>query len=227
MGEQPSRVYSVGALGVENIKKIQLLSKDALEASINFELKDKNLLVTFHPETLSPLPPQEQMQELLDALQELSEFGIIFTKANADAGGKIINAMIDDFVTRNKQRSVAFDSLGQLRYFSTIAYVDAVVGNSSSGILEVPSFSKATINIGNRQKGRVQAASIINVELDTKSIKEAIEQIFTPKFDKILKNSKNPYESNDTSMRITQSLKNVSLNNLLIKKFHTLKDCDA
>jgi len=207
MGEEPKRVFNVGALGVESIKTLSLLSKEAFEKSIDFKLHKKNILVTYHPQTLSKLSAKEQMQELLTAFDTLEDTGIIFTKANADEGGKVINAMIDRYVKNNSDKAVAFESLGQLRYFSAIKYVDAVVGNSSSGILEVPSFKKPTLNIGDRQKGRVQAKSIVNCEIDSKEIVKALEQVYDEKFQEMLKTSKSPYESHNTSKQIKEIIK--------------------
>ena len=223
LGEEPQRVFNVGSLGVENIKNMQLLSKEAFEKSINFRLGKKNLLVTFHPQTLSKLTPQEQFQNILDALDIFENTTIIFTKANADAGGKIINKMIDEYVQTNKQRCVAFASLGQLRYFSAIKYVDAVVGNSSSGILEVPSFHKSTINIGERQKGRVQADSVINCTIETRSIIIAIEKVYDKKWQRTLQKTHNPYEGTQTASSIKNSLKNTTLNELKYKIFYDIE----
>jgi len=208
MGEDPNKVFNIGALGVENIKALTLLSKDEFEKSINFKLHKKNILVTYHPQTLSSLSAEKQMQELLEALEELEETAFIFTKANADEGGKIINEMIDEYVKKYSQKAVAFSSLGQLRYFSAIKYIDAVVGNSSSGILEVPTLKKPTVNIGDRQKGRVQAKSVLNCKTERKDIMRALEQVYNKDFQKIVKNVKSPYESNNTSKKMKEIIKN-------------------
>ena len=219
LGEEPQRVFYVGSLGVENIKNMQLLSKEAFAESINFQLGKKNLLVTFHPQTISSVTPQEQFQNILDALDRLQEITIIFTKANADAGGRVINAMIDAYVQKNRDRCVVFASLGQLRYFSAITYVDAVVGNSSSGILEVPSFHKTTINIGERQKGRVQADSIINCAIETQAIINAIKKVYDERWQQQLQKVDNPYEGTQTAFNIKNSLKSTLLNELKYKRF--------
>jgi len=225
MGEEPWRVTNVGALGVESIKKLQLLSQEAFEESIGVKLKAKNLLITYHPQTLATLSPQEQFNELLQALESFDDTLLIFTKANADAGGKVINEMIDDFVSKHAN-AIAFTSLGQLRYFSALKYVDGVVGNSSSGILEVPSFKKPTINIGERQKGRLHADSIINTPIQKDAIIKAIKNIYTSNTQQKLKSCCNPYESENTSKTIVNILKNTDINTLLKKKFYTLKVCD-
>lgn len=226
LGEDPTRVFNVGSLGVENSKKVQLLNREDFEKSIGFQLGEKNLLVTYHPQTISKLTPKEQFQALLDALDQFDNIKIIFTKANADEGGKIINRMIDDYVAKNLHRSIAFSSLGQLRYFNAIRYVDAVVGNSSSGILEVPSFHRATINIGDRQKGRVMAKSIINCSINTNEIVKAIKNLYKSEV-KAFATTKNPYEGIKTAHTIKEELKNVSLQTIFQKSFYDLGGDDA
>ena len=224
LGEQPQRVFNVGSLAVEQITKLPLLSKKELEKSLAFKFGKKNILVTYHPETLSELLPQEQFQELLNALDELKDTKIIFTNANADSGGAIINTMIEDYVQKNSDKAVAFNSLGQLRYFSTIKYVDAVVGNSSSGILEVPSFHKPTINIGERQKGRTQSKSIVNAKLSQDDIKKAIYKAYDEDFLQIIKDVRNPYELEGTSIKIKKVLQNEAIDSILQKKFYDIKE---
>jgi GDP/UDP-N,N'-diacetylbacillosamine 2-epimerase (hydrolysing) len=145
LGENPDRVYNVGAMGIENIRRIKLLSKEEFEKSINFKLNEKNILVTFHPVTLENNTAENQFSELLEAIDKLKNTNIIFTKANSDTDGRIINKMIDEYVLKNRHKAIAFTSLGQLRYLSAMQYVDAVVGNSSSGIVEDPSFKIGTV----------------------------------------------------------------------------------
>ncbi len=222
LGEDPKRVFQVGALGVENIQTLKLLDKNTFEKSIGVKLQKRNILVTYHPETLSSQTPKEEFCELLSALKELDETLIIFTKANADSHGRVINSMIDEYVSTNSN-SVVFSSLGQLRYLSALQFVDAVVGNSSSGIIEVPSFHKATINIGERQKGRTQAQSIINTPCKKEAIREAIQMSYSEKFQKVLKGSQNPYKSENTSFQIKEVLKNSVLTNILKKSFYTFE----
>ncbi|WP_373072014.1 UDP-N-acetylglucosamine 2-epimerase [Sulfurimonas sp.] len=219
LGEDPKRVFNVGALGVENIKNIKVLSREEFEKSIDFKLTNKNILVTFHPVTLDKTSSKEQFNELLKALDDLKDTNIIFTKANSDTDGKIINSMIDEYVSKNPQKSVAFASLGMLRYFSALTYVDAVVGNSSSGIIEVPSFKKATINIGDRQKGRLQAGSVINSSCDYADIKVAIDKGLSNEFNDSLVSIHNPYEGMNTSDNIIKEIVEVDLSNILKKKF--------
>lgn len=222
LGEDPERVFNVGSLGVENIKYLKLLSKEEFERSIGFRLGVKNLLVTYHPQTLSNIPPETQFSELLKVFDALKDTKIIFTKSNADTGADIINKMIESYVSKNQERCIAFASLGQLRYFSAIQYVDAVVGNSSSGILEVPSFHKPTVNIGQRQRGRVQAKSIINCEILQEEIKKAIYKAYDEEFVQALKKFSNPYEAKETSTKIKKTLKSFSLDTILQKKFYNV-----
>lgn len=226
LGEDPKRVFNVGALGVENAKKVTHLTKREFEESIGFTLSKKNLLITFHPQTICDLSPREQFQTLLDALENFHDLKIIFTKANADEGGKVINSMIDDFVLHNPDKSISFDSLGQLRYFNAIRYVDAVVGNSSSGILEVPSFKTPTINIGDRQKGRVAAQSVINCPIDTTAIQKALEALYAVQ-NKTFENTHNPYEGIKTAHSIKEELKNISLEKIFQKSFYDLGGNDG
>lgn len=226
LGEEPKRVFCVGSLAVESIKTLPLLSKEELEASLGFRFGTKNLLVTFHPETLAHISPQEQFEELLCALDSFEDTHIIFTKANADAGGIRINEMIEQYVQSHNDKAIVFASLGQLRYFSTIKYVDAVVGNSSSGILEVPSFHKPTINIGERQKGRIMAQSIVNAKILQEEIKQAIYKVYDVDFLRKIQHLCNPYEIEGTSRKIKEVLCSVALQSLQQKKFYDMKeDC--
>ncbi len=223
LGEEPNRVFNVGGMGIENIKRLKLLNKDEFEESINFKLNKKNILVTFHPVTLENSTAKEQFQELLDAIDELENTNIIFTKANSDTDGRIINQMIDEYVTKNSHKSVGFASLGQLRYLSALQYIDAVVGNSSSGLLEAPSFKIATINIGDRQKGRIKALSVIDSEPKKEEILKAFKEIYSKEFQEKLKNVENPYGESCPSKQIIEVLKNVNLANILKKSFYDLK----
>jgi len=223
LGENPKRVFNVGAMGIENIKRLKLLSKDKFEDSINFKLNKKNILVTFHPVTLENKTASKQFQNLLKAIDSLKDTNIIFTKANSDTDGRIINKMIDDYVLKNKNKSIVFTSMGQLRYLSALQYIDAVVGNSSSGILEAPSFKIATINIGDRQKGRLQAKSVINVKPKKTDILKAIDKIYTQKFQLKLKNTKNIYGDGECSSQILEILKTVKLDSILKKSFYDIK----
>ncbi|RWX02379.1 UDP-N-acetylglucosamine 2-epimerase [Flavobacterium cerinum] len=223
LGEQPKNVYNVGALGIENINKLKLLTKPEFEESIDFKLKKINFLVTFHPVTLDNLSAEAQFKELLKALDKFEDTAIIFTKPNSDTDGRIIIQLIDEYVKENSGKAVAFTSLGQLRYLSAIQYMDVVVGNSSSGLIEVPSFKKATINIGDRQQGRVKAASVIDCDTNSEDIEKAIMKALSLEFKEELKSSKNPYGEKNSSIEIVEVLKNTDLNGIVKKQFYNLK----
>ena len=222
LGEEPSRVFNVGGPGIENIKKLNLLSKEEFEKSIDFRLAKKNILITFHPATLENSSAREQFGEILKALYELEETNFIFTKANSDTDGDVINKMIDEYVSENSQKAVAFASLGQLRYLSAIKFVDIVLGNSSSGLLEVPSFKKATINIGDRQKGRARASSVIDVRPVKEEILAAIKRAYSKEFEQTLKDTINPYDGGNPSKKMVKILKEIKLDGILKKKFYDI-----
>ncbi|HEX5329456.1 UDP-N-acetylglucosamine 2-epimerase [Sulfuricurvum sp.] len=221
LGEHPDRVFNVGGMGIDAIKRITLLEKSELEKNINFTFGTKNLLVTFHPVTLESHTAAEQFQALLNALDTLEDTHIIFTKANSDTDGRIINAMIDTYVSHNT-KAVVFASMGQLRYLSALQFVDAVVGNSSSGLLEVPSFHIGTINIGDRQKGRLKALNVIDCEPTQEAICESLEKLYTPEFQQQLSTVKNPYGEGGAVEKIIHILKNTPLADLLKKSFYDI-----
>ena len=221
LGEAPCRVFNVGGLGIENIKRLSLLSKVEFEQSIGFELAKRNLLVTFHPTTLEESTASKGFQQLLDVLSSLKDTNIIFTKANSDTDGRIINKMIDNYVLEHKN-SVAFTSLGQLRYLSALQFVDAMVGNSSSGLLEAPSFNIATINIGDRQKGRLIAASVIDCLSEKSSILSALEKVYSSEFKAVMLTATNPYGDGNASKTIVSILKQHDLKGILKKTFYDL-----
>ncbi len=223
LGEQPSRVFNVGGLGIENIKKLRLLSREEFEKSINFKLNTKNILVTFHPVTLERESSKKQFQEIIYTIDELQDTNIIFSKTNSDIDGKIINKMIEEYTSKNSKKSISIASLGQLNYLSALKHVDFIIGNSSSGLLEAPSFKIGTINIGDRQKGRLQADSIINCLPEKVSIRESIKKIYSSNFKEILKNVKNPYGDECASKKIIEVLKNTPLNEILKKSFFDIK----
>ncbi|MDY0193549.1 MAG: UDP-N-acetylglucosamine 2-epimerase [Aliarcobacter butzleri] len=223
LGEQPDRVFNVGGMGIDNIKKLKLLTKDEFEDSINFKLNKKNILVTFHPVTLEISTAKEQFQELLNAIDELKETNIIFTKANSDTDGRVINQMIDEYVINNNKKSAVFTSLGQLRYLSALQYMDAVVGNSSSGLAEAPSFKIATINIGDRQKGRIKADSVIDCNPIKQDILESISKVYLKSFQNKLQMLENPYGNGGSSKRIVNILKESNLSDIVKKSFYDLE----
>lgn len=216
LGESPDRVYNVGALALDSIKKLELLSKEELETDLKFTFNQHNLLVTFHPVTLEN-DSEMQFQILLNVLDRLKETNIVFTKANADPGGNVINKMIDEYVSRNTRKSVAFASMGHLKYFSTMKYVDAVVGNSSSGIIEAPSFKIGTINVGDRQKGRIKAESIIDCVPSSEGMEKAFEKLYSKDFQTKIKHVSNPYDGKNTAEKILSILKS-HMNNIELKK---------
>jgi len=222
LGEHPDRVYNVGGMGIENIKRLRLLSKEEFEKSIDFKLNKRNIIVTFHPVTLENSVAKDQFQELLNALDELQDTNIIFTKANSDTDGRIINQMIDAYVLTNRNKSIAFTSLGQLRYLSAMQYMDAVVGNSSSGLLEAPSFKTGTINIGDRQSGRLKARSVIDCKSDSESVLNAFKELYSTEFQQKLQAVLNPYGEGNASFKIKNILKSAILEGIVKKSFYDL-----
>lgn len=223
LGEDPERVFNVGAMGVENALNVPTLSKEELEKNLGIKFLKRNLLVTFHPVTLEKGRAENQIDQLLAALSELKDTMIVFTHPNADAEGDIIAEKIKDFIKSENGRYL-FASLGMKRYFSMIKQVDAVVGNSSSGIAEVPSFKKATINIGNRQAGRIQAKSIINCLPEKTDVLKAIATVYTQDFQTVLKSAKNPYAKENSARNVFNVLKTFDLTGLLEKKFYDLSE---
>ena len=223
LGEQPGKVFNVGGLGIDNIKKLKLLNKEEFEKSIDFKLNKKNILVTFHPVTLENSTARGQFQELLDAIDELEDTNIIFTKANSDTDGRIINQMIDEYVTKNSRKSVGFTSLGQLRYLSALQFVDAMVGNSSSGLAETPTFKIGTINIGDRQKGRMKASSVLDCKPTKEDILGTFDKLYSSEFKTILNTVKNPYGNGGASVQIKDIIKIISLNGILKKSFYDIE----
>ncbi|MEB2778417.1 UDP-N-acetylglucosamine 2-epimerase [Algoriphagus sp. D3-2-R+10] len=222
LGENPERVFNVGAIGLDSIKKLDLLSREEFEKSISFRLGKKNILITFHPVTLENNSAEEQFIELLNALKSLKETHFIFTHANSDKNGRIINQMIAQFVSENNEIAIDFKSLGQLRYLSSLQYMDVVLGNSSSGIIEVPYFNIPTINIGDRQKGRVMSDSVINCKPKKAEIDAAIYKGFSSTFRDHIKKQEQLYGNGDSAIKIMEILVNLPSNDLK-KVFYDLK----
>lgn len=212
LGENPERVFYVGALGVENIKKINLMTKEELERSIHFEIDENTVIVTYHPVTLENNTVEEQFLNLLEVLDRNPKIRMIFTKANADTNGRIVNELIDKYAAQNSERACAFMSLGQKRYLSALKYCRIVIGNSSSGIIEAPSFGKPIINIGDRQKGRICADSVINCGYTQQEIQQAMETALTEEFENKARNCTNPYEKENTAANIISVIKDYLLN---------------
>ena len=219
MGENRKNVHNVGSLGVENTQRIKLLKKKEIEKKLNFNLNKKNLLITFHPVTLTK--NIESIDPLLKSLSKLRDTNLLFTSPNIDPGNNIILKKIKSFVSR-KKNSKLFPSLGQKLYFSCIKVFDGVVGNSSSGIIEVPSFQKGSINIGNRQKGRIAAKNVINCKNNETSIDFSIKKLLSKKFKEDIKKNKNPYFQKNTSTKIVNILKKLSFKDLPYKNFFDL-----
>ena len=225
LGENPERVFCVGAIGVENIKKINLMTKEELERSIHFEIDENTVIVTYHPVTLENNTVEEQFLNLLEVLDRNPKIRMIFTKANADTNGRIVNELIDKYAAQNSERACAFMSLGQKRYLSALKYCRLVIGNSSSGSIEAPSFGKPIINIGDRQKGRICADSVINCGYTQQEIQRAMETALTEEFENKARNCRNPYEKENTAANIISVIKDYLLNDKikLKKGFYDIK----
>jgi len=224
LGEHPDSVFNVGAIGLDNIKKLTLLTKSQFEAAVDFKLGRVNFLVTYHPLTLSHRSSEQSTQELLQALDHYGDANILFTKPNSDADGRIIGQMIDDYVQARPGRTKSFTSLGQLRYLSALQYVDVVIGNSSSGIIEVPMFRKPTVDIGNRQKGRMKGSTVIEVAEQQEEIIHAIDKALDSSFlESHVKHALSIYGDGETAQRVLRGLKECKLNDILYKKFYDIE----
>ena len=232
MGESPERVFWVGAMSVENACDVKKLSMHDLQEQIAFYWNrdlEKMAVVTFHPVTLEDDTAREQFQNILNALDYFEDLKVIFTKANADAGGRVINHMIDDYVNEHPQKSKAYTSLGQLRYLSAVSLADVVIGNSSRGLSEVPTFHVPTVNIGDRQRGRVCGKTVISCGVAEKEITDAIQKALSQTFRNEICNEKNPYEKKGTSDAIVKILtENLNKKNIDLKKhFYDLADLEV
>jgi GDP/UDP-N,N'-diacetylbacillosamine 2-epimerase (hydrolysing) len=222
LGEQPDRVFLVGGLGVDAMQQLELLDREALQRSLEFTLGRRNLLVTFHPATLEEQTAREQFGALLAALAQLPDTRCIFTLPNADTESRVISHMIEEYVAGHPGGAKAFKSLGQLRYLSCMQHCDGVVGNSSSGLTEAPSLRKGTVNIGDRQRGRLRAASVIDCEPTAAAIGAALQQLYAPAFQAQLPGTVNPYGEGGASERIVATLRAVHLEGILKKRFHDI-----
>ena len=223
MGEQPDQVFAYGAPGIDSVASLPLLSREALEESIDFKLGGQFLLVTFHPVTLGSAPSTDEMSEFLSALNDLPEgIKILFTMPNADAGGRALTAQIRSFVDARPDRSAAFTSLGQLRYLSAMKHCLVIVGNSSSGIIEAPTFGVGIVNIGDRQKGRVQSDSVINCPPTRQDIANAISHALSPEYQQAAGSTVNPYGTAGASRKIAEKIASFPLVDLARKSFHDL-----
>lgn len=207
LGEQPEMVFNVGAIGLDAVKKLKLLNKEEFQNSIGFKLKKRNVLITYHPVTLEKEAPIQTFENILQALDELSETGLIFTHANSDKNGRVINKMITEYVEIHRDKAVAFKSLGQLRYLSALQFVDFVIGNSSSGMTEVPAFCIPTVNIGDRQKGRINCESVINSTNSLEDIKKSITFALDKQFREIIQQQEMLYGNGTAAEKILKVIK--------------------
>ena len=222
MGEDPSKVFNVGALGIENINKLKLFGKEDFEKKINLKLRKIVILITFHPVTLEKSSSKKQFCQLIKAIDKVENSTIIFTKPNADMDGRVISELIDSYVIENPKKSISYVSMGQKLYLSAIKHSNIIIGNSSSGLIEVPSFKKATINIGDRQKGRIKGFSVIDCDPTESAITKSINVALSEKFCIKLKSASNPYGFENSSSKILKNLKEINFDDLLKKQFHDL-----
>ena len=222
LGEKEDTVFNVGSLSIENLKRIELIDKKQLEKKIEFSFGKKNIIVTYHPETKKIGSEKDDFKQLINALNTLNDINIIFTEPNSDPNRNIISIMIKKFVLENKHRTKIYKSMGYINYLSTLQFVDGVVGNSSSGITEAPSFRIGTVNIGNRQAGREKASSIIDCDFNKKNIINSIDLLYNAEFHKVLKTVKNPYEGDSPSEKIINVLKNYNGFEYIEKFFYDL-----
>lgn len=220
LGEAPQRVFNVGAVGLDHLARSPLMSRDELSQSLGFDLSKPFLLVTYHPVTLSEESPRESFQALLDALDRFPEYSVILTYPNADNGGRAIIPLLEDYAQQAPGRVLAIPSLGFKRYLSAVGLASAVVGNSSSGVIEVPSFKVPTVNIGARQDGRLAAESVLHCAADTEAIEAALRQALSPVFSRLCAEVDNPYGAGDASSQIVNVLERFQPES--VKPFHDL-----
>lgn len=223
MGEDPGRVFNVGALGVDNIIRQPLMDRAELSRQLDFDLYDPYLSVTFHPVTREHGTAALQTQALLNALSEIIDtYKIIITLPNSDTDGRVIMEMFKDFASDHPDRVLAVTSLGRDRYFASLKYASAVVGNSSSGLIEAPAFGIPTLNIGNRQKGRARGASVVDVAADEDSIRQGLEKVLSPEFAAIAKTAGSPYYQPETLAKVKEIISSFPLENIKTKHFHKI-----
>ena len=223
LGEQPDRVFYTGALGVENIKRLHLMNKAEIEKEIEFEIDCNTILVTYHPVTLGNRTAKDDIDDFILAMEERHDLRVIFTMPNSDTGSQFIVEAVNGFVDSNLDRAKAYKSLGVVRYLSVMKQVVAVVGNSSSGIVEVPSFGIPTLNIGDRQKGRIQAESIYNCLPDKDSILKGLDKVLSKEFRELASKVHNPYEKANTAEEIFKVISTYPLEQLKQKHFYDIK----
>ena len=223
LGEDPSRVFWTGSLGVNNIRNEKVMSLSELEDSLKYKLGDRFLLVTFHPETIGNDTVEGQCDNLLTALEEVNdEYKLLFTLPNSDTNGRIIAAKIKEYVDRYPEKSYAITSLGKKRYYSALKYATAVVGNSSSGIIEAPIFNIPTLNVGNRQKGRTRCQSIVDTSTVLNDIREGLQKVISHEYKIIAEQANSPYEKENTLETIFDIIKTYPLDGIIKKKFYNI-----
>jgi UDP-hydrolysing UDP-N-acetyl-D-glucosamine 2-epimerase len=221
MGEAPDQVFAVGETGLDTIRTMEFLSRDELSEALGVTFQKRNLLLTYHPVTTEVRSSEEQFREILAALDRQKDTMVFFTQANADADGRIINEMMADYAFHNRERAALFRTLGDRQYLSIMKEVDAVVGNSSSGIIETPSLKVPTIDVGDRQKGRRMVNSVIHCDCKCEDICNALDLAASPEFQEKLKNVVNPYGDGHSAGRIVPILTSCNLSNILKKRFYT------
>ncbi len=223
LGENPRHIFNVGSMGIESIKNHKLLKKKDLEKLLNFKFNEKNILMTFHPETTKSKKENIlNLKKCLNCLKKLNKTSILITMPGADHNYKMIYSILKKFTKKNKN-AFLYKSLGHDYYFSICRIVDLMIGNSSSGIIEMPTFKKPTINLGTRQLGRIQAKSVLNVDFEENKISSAIKKAFSAKFIKSISKINNPYEKNNSSDKILKVLSTINLKKLKTKKFFDYK----
>jgi len=224
LGEHPDRVFTVGAPAMDNIHRLKLHTKTEFERELDFTLGQRNILITFHPETLGSAIPSKDFATLLDYLSKTQNLSCIFTHPNADPNGYTLGEMVEKYCSKHPKTSISVQSMGYLNYLSSLQFVDAVVGNSSSGIIEAPEFRIGTINIGDRQRGRIKPPSVIDCDPNPESIRDAFKRLYSPEFRQLLTNFTNPYSVSGPNVgaRIKEILKRVKLKGVVKKTFYDL-----
>ena len=212
MGEDPLTVFNVGAIGIDNIKNTELLDRKAFEGKTGFRLGDRNVLITFNPPTAGDAKVSiEQFSNLVEALDAIEDLRLIFTKPNPDMYSRAIADLVDDYVSKRPKKSIAFTTMGRVLYLSAMNLVDIVAGNSSSGIIEAPSFGIPTVNVGDRQKGRLRADSVLDCDGTLEDIKKTLEEAFSRQFRNSYSQAKNPYGEGNTAKRIVEVIAKMDL----------------
>lgn len=221
MGERPETVFNVGAIGLDHLFHDQIMSLDDLSASLKFSVRSPYLLVTYHPVTVAEENPETTFQAMLSAIDDFPEHQVILTYPNADNGGRSIIPILERYARDNSYRVLAIPSLGFRRYVSALKHAAAVIGNSSSGIIEAPAFGVPTVNIGSRQLGRLAAASVLHCAPAAESIRQAIGRALSSEFSEYYQGQDNPYGRGDAASQIIRVIEKFSGNSS--KRFHDLE----